>query len=1285
MPCEFDTGRSACSRSRLKAMCSAREPLFEELEPRQMLAADLALTSLVLGPAGPVTVGTVVSMTPTYRNVGNALSQASDLRIVLSRNAIYGDADDIEIFPAATGLSDNVAPLAAGAQLVGGAILAPIPVLTPGQYRVIGHVAGATPDANIANDTFVLATVLTVNGPASGPDLVVAQAFTGTYRPGDSVDGMFNVTNNGVSAITTLPPRLVAMYLSTDGVLGNADDIPVTDLFPQLNFHFSGIAPGETNDAGAHFLIPAMTPPGTYRVITVLDPELYYAESDEGNNIFIPASSTIVVALPDLAVTFTGNATVRAGEAFTGTLTARNTGTAFSDAAPFRVRLVSGATSYTLLTGDLAGPDGPATNTHTLTAGQVVTLTGFQVPVPINIPVGTYRVYVDTDPDNTVQETITGEANNVTGPLGTIVVQGVLNPPLLADLVPASAAVLPGINSAYRAFAMSLSLFNYGSHTADNSTVESWFSVNTIFGDADDRLISATELEIPQSLPGGLFFGRFGLVLPDDIASGVYSIFLHVTPGILDEALNNQDNNTIRVPITVQNPDIVGTIAAPTTATAGAFITPTITFRNAGTARLSTSSRHNVFLRPAGATDAAQDVLLTTVRTSGLAVGESITFANSPMSIPASIATGPYRLVLVADATDTVREGGAAENNTFLSAGLVTVTNPGNLTGYDVAVRVPALSATLRPGESLEFTPWASNIGDPNPPTTTFSYYLSTNPTFDASDILVDDRNYSFDDRITSQNSTTSFQVPAWTPGGSYYFLGVADSDGTITEYNEANNVHATATASIIVVRPTVSIAVMDGTATEVAPGSTPDGGAYRITRTGPLDESLVVNYTVSGTASMGNDFVPLPMRVVIPAGQSSVLVPLTVNDDISGEAAETVVVRLGLGAGYSINLASNSATVTIADNEPRVTAAVVDGIGTEVAGGVADGVRFSITRTGPTTSPLRVYLLWEGSASANDYDGEASSFLIAAGQSTLVIPLSVVEDIYGEPAETLTMRIASADGYAPGTVATATATINDNEPIVTIAAVDATAAQTRAGEAVNTGQFRFTRTGPTTQPLTVYYTIGGTAPNGDVYVNADTGLALTGQLTILAGQASALLTIGPRVFPIAAPATVVLTVNNAPNTYLYRGASPNTPATVTIANLPPVNLYTGEFVFAAGESVVYLYSAGQDLRITYGFSSEGIIGTIPGFISQIRLSVNPTIGDADDIVLASVNTPAGPGNFPLMLAVIDWDQMPAILPGVYYVGLFIDSGGAVGEFNEADNRHVYTATQLQFIAAEGP
>lgn len=87
----------------------------------------------------------------------------------------------------------------------------------------------------------------------------------------------------------------------------------------------------------------------------------------------------------------------------------------------------------------------------------------------------------------------------------------------------------------------------------------------------------------------------------------------------------------------------------------------------------------------------------------------------------------------------------------------------------------------------------------------------------------------------------------------------------------------------------------------------------------------------------------------------------------------------------------------------------------------------FTITRTGSTAAPLTISLAAAGTATAGtDYTGFLSSIEIPATQASVVLPLTVLPDALSEGEETVSLSLLPAEAYAPGTPASATATITD-------------------------------------------------------------------------------------------------------------------------------------------------------------------------------------------------------------------------------------------------------------------
>ena len=134
---------------------------------------------------------------------------------------------------------------------------------------------------------------------------------------------------------------------------------------------------------------------------------------------------------------------------------------------------------------------------------------------------------------------------------------------------------------------------------------------------------------------------------------------------------------------------------------------------------------------------------------------------------------------------------------------------------------------------------------------------------------------------------------------------------------------------------------------------------AFTVTRLGNTASDLTVNYTASGTATAGSDYMALPGSLVIPAGSSSAQVFVIVLPDQVLEQPETVTLTLTAGTGYvsGISISGTGVITDALSTLPTTTVVFQEGLN-GYTGQFQKRVGYSIS-TGAYTAQL-------GSSTAN-------------------------------------------------------------------------------------------------------------------------------------------------------------------------------------------------------------------------------------------------------------------------------------------------------------------------------
>ncbi|MCF2147951.1 hypothetical protein IQ276_016260 [Desmonostoc muscorum LEGE 12446] len=310
----------------------------------------------------------------------------------------------------------------------------------------------------------------------------------------------------------------------------------------------------------------------------------------------------------------------------------------------------------------------------------------------------------------------------------------------------------------------------------------------------------------------------------------------------------------------------------------------------------------------------------------------------------------------------------------------------------------------------------------------------------------------------------------------------------------------------------------------------------------------------------------------------------------------------------------------------------------------------YTFTRSGSTTNALSVNYVVAGTATFNsDYtQSGAASFTsttgtvtFAAGASTATLIINPTADTTIESNETVALTLNSGTGYTIGTTTAVTGTItNDDFPSITLAVAPSSVTEDGSSNLVYT----FTRSGNTTNTLTVNYGVAGTAAFNSDYTQSGAAsfTTTTGTVTFAAGASTATLIINPTAdTTIESNETVALTLNSG--TGYTRGTTTAVTGTITNDDFPSINLsanqtivegntssqkvsYTVSLSQASSKTVTVKYATANGTA-TAGLDYTSTAGTLtfnPGEISKI-INVpilNDSLNEANETFTLTLTSP---------------------------------------------------------------
>lgn len=235
-------------------------------------------------------------------------------------------------------------------------------------------------------------------------------------------------------------------------------------------------------------------------------------------------------------------------------------------------------------------------------------------------------------------------------------------------------------------------------------------------------------------------------------------------------------------------------------------------------------------------------------------------------------------------------------------------------------------------------------------------------------------------------------------------------------------------------VAPVVEVVTEDQGANEGS-GGTILSHTFTISLSGNTEVSTSIPFSFSGTATEGSDFeLSTASPLVIPPGQTSATIILTILGDEMYEISESAILNLGSPSGASLG-ADTSSSLTILNDDPipslnfeAALKTVSEGAGTVFA---------IVTLTNPTYKIVVAPFTISGTANyPQDHNLQSGSFSIPSGQTFGILDFSLVDDSEQEGLETTILTLGTISNATLGATSSLTFNITDNDRLFDLSKV---------------------------------------------------------------------------------------------------------------------------------------------------------------------------------------------------------------------------------------------------------
>jgi len=308
--------------------------------------------------------------------------------------------------------------------------------------------------------------------------------------------------------------------------------------------------------------------------------------------------------------------------------------------------------------------------------------------------------------------------------------------------------------------------------------------------------------------------------------------------------------------------------------------------------------------------------------------------------------------------------------------------------------------------------------------------------------------------------------------------------------------------------------------------------------------EAITVSFAVTGgSASRPSDFLLNDGTLTFAPGDVEETIDITIGPDGEAEPDETIILTLTNPSGGAM-LAIDVHTLTIGMNTlPRVTFSNMMSNAQETV--AASGVNVVLDKPSQLTTSVELTVM-SGTATGGgtDYTIQSTTITFNPGETSIPVPLAVVNDAMDEDNETVTLELATPTNIVVGTTSTTTHTIEDEDaaPTVSFAATGQ-----RQNEGSGTVMIAVSLSAVSGKSVDVPFSISGssTATGGGVDYSVNT----TSPLAFPAGTMSVNIAI-PLVDDTAIEGTETVIINLG---------TPNPSTNATLGTQPTYTLQIGD------------------------------------------------------------------------------------------------------------------------------